>query len=224
MVDAIKLETQERTKFGKGAARQLRREDLIPAVVYGHGGETSHIVLPGHETFLAVRTANALLDVQIDGKSQITLVKDVQRNPVTRIIEHIDLLAIKKGETVEVTVPITVTGESASGTVVTVEMLQLVITAPVFSIPENIEVDVEGKEEGTQIRVGDLALPNEVTTAVDPEDVVVSVNLPIVDEELEAADAEAAEAAAEEASDDADAEGAEDSESEESGDEGSSEE
>lgn len=199
MVDSIKLETTDRTAFGKGAARKLRREGLIPGVVYGAAGETSHIALDGHETFLAVRgNANALITVKVNGKDQLTLLKDVQRNPVTWDIEHVDLLSIKAGEMVEVTVPVVTVGEPAPGTVVTTEILEILIECDVISIPSAIEIDVEGKEEGTQIRVGDIDLPKGVTTDLDDEELLVSVNFPIVDEELEAADAEAAEAASEE--------------------------
>ena len=220
MVDTIKLDATERTDFGKGAARRLRREGQIPAVVYGHGGDTAHLALPGHETFLAIRgNANALLTVPVAGKDQMVLVKDVQKNPVTRQIEHIDLLAIKAGETVVVTVPITTEGEPAPGMVVTTELLQIDVTAPVTEIPEAIVVNVEGKEQGTQIRVADLDLPKGVTTEVDPEELLVSVNEPIVDAELEATDAAAAEEAAEEAA----AEAGE-AEAEESAEETSSEE
>lgn len=198
MVDSIKLETIERENFGKGAARQLRRDGKVPAVVYGHAGETAHIALDAHETNLAIRgNANALLTVTVGGKDTLTLVKDVQRNPVTRVLEHMDLLGIKAGETVDVVVPVTTVGEPETGTVVTVEVLQLAVSAPVTEIPEAIEIDVEGKEEGTQIRVGDITLPKGVTTEVSEEELLVSVNFPIVDEELEAADAAAAEEAAE---------------------------
>ena len=215
MVDSITLTTTAREKFGKGAARQLRRDGLIPAVVYGHGGETTHIALEAHETFLAVRSnANALITVKVAGKNQLTLLKDVQRNPVSRIIEHIDLLAIRAGELVDVTVPVTTVGEPASGTVVTTEVLHLAIKAPADAIPEAIEIDVEGKEEGTQIRVADVDFPKGVTTDIEEDELLVSVNFPIVDTELEEADAAAAEAAAEEdesGSDDSDEKSDEDS-------------
>lgn len=213
MVDSVKIETTVRENFGKGFARRMRREGLVPGVVYGHGGETAHIALPGHETALAIRgNANALLTVTVDGKDQLVLVKDVQRNPLTRFLEHVDLLAIKAGETVTVTIPVVTVGEPESGTVVTVETLQIDVTAPVTEIPESIEVDVEGKEEGTQIRMGDIELPKGVTTEVEDEELLVSVNFPIVDEELEAADAALAEEAAEEG------ERGEEGDSEESGD------
>ena len=96
MADYTKLAAEVRTKFGKGAARKLRAADKIPAVVYGHGTEPKHISLPGHETMLLVRTANAVVDLDIEGAAQLALVKDVQRDPVRQIIEHIDLVVLRR--------------------------------------------------------------------------------------------------------------------------------
>ena len=114
----IKLAATARTEFGKGAARRLRRAHQIPAVLYGHGTEPVHVALPGHETMLAVKgAANALFEIQLDGKPVLALAKDVQRDPVKNIIEHVDLLIVRRGEKVQVEVPVTVVGESAPGTI-----------------------------------------------------------------------------------------------------------
>ncbi|MEZ7898917.1 MAG: 50S ribosomal protein L25/general stress protein Ctc [Flaviflexus sp.] len=190
MVDSVKLTSDVRSDFGKGAARRLRREGKIPAVVYGHGGDTIHLALDAHETFLAVRhNANALVTIKVDGKDQLALVRDIQRHPMTWDIEHIDLIGVRKGEQVEVTIPVTVVGESAPGTVVTTDILSLVVKADATAIPENIEVDVEGKPEGTQIRIADIVFPESVTTEMDPEDLVVSVIVPQADAAIEEVDA-----------------------------------
>lgn len=208
MVQAVKLPSTVREDFGKGAARRLRRDGQIPAVVYSKGEETVHIALDAHETFLTVRyNQNALVTLNLDGNKQLALVRDIQRHPMTWDIEHVDLIAVKAGEQVEVTVPVYTIGESAPGTVVTTDIFEITILADATQIPESIEVDVEGKEEGTQFRVADLPLPAGVTTEMDPEELVVSVNIPQIDTELEEADAAAA-AEASEASED----GASDSE------------
>ena len=112
MADNTKLAAEIRTKFGKGAARKIRANDKIPAVVYGHGTEPKHITLPGHETMLIVRTANAIIDLDIEGTAQLALVKDVQRDPVRQVIEHIDLVVVRRGEKVSVDVPVVIEGES----------------------------------------------------------------------------------------------------------------
>ena len=190
---ANKLIATTRTEFGKGAARRVRREGLIPAVLYGHGTEPRHVTLPGHEVFLIVRhSRNALLEVEIDGGSELALVKDVQVNPVIRQIEHMDLVLVRRGEKVTVNVPISVVGEPFAGTVASVELFELEVLAPAISIPEAIEVSVEGAEDGTIIRVGDLKLPEDVTTEIDPESPVVVVSTPTQTAE-DVADEEAAE-------------------------------
>ena len=200
MAKAPKLSSTDRNDFGKGAARRLRRAGQIPAVVYSAGEQTHHIALDAHETFLTVRhNQNALVTLTVAGKKQLALVRDIQRHPMTWDIEHVDLIAVKAGEQVEVTVPVYVTGEPAPGTVVTTDLFELTILADATQIPESIEVNVEGKEEGTQFRVADLVFPEGVTIEMDPEDLVVSVNVPQVDTALEEADAAAAAEASEEA-------------------------
>src|SRR5690606_4715582 len=122
MSDENKVVAETRTSSGKGFARRLRADGKIPAVIYGHGTDPVHVALPGHQVSLIIRRANALLELDVDGKDQLTLVKDVQRDPVRQIIEHIDLLVVKKGEKVQVEVPLLTVGESFSGTIVTNEV------------------------------------------------------------------------------------------------------
>ena len=126
-----KLVAETRTQFGKGAARKIRRDHKIPAVMYGHGTEPVHITLPGHETMLALKHANALLTIVIDGDEQLALAKDVQRDPIKPVIEHVDLVIVRKGEKVVVDVPVHLEGEAAPETVVTTDhtSLQLEVVA-----------------------------------------------------------------------------------------------
>ena len=112
-----KVVADQRETFGKGAARKIRAVGKIPAVLYGHGTDPQHVTLPAHQVGLLIRKANAVLDLQIDGKSQLALVKDVQKDPVRQIIEHIDLIVIKRGEKVQVEVPVHVEGEPFAGTI-----------------------------------------------------------------------------------------------------------
>ena len=96
-----KVVAEVRENFGKGYARRLRAAGKIPAVIYGHGTDPVHITLPGHETLLALRTANALLSIEVDGgAAQLALPKQVQRHPVRHTIEHVDLLIVRRGERV----------------------------------------------------------------------------------------------------------------------------
>lgn len=181
-----RIKAEVRTEFGKGAARRIRREGNIPAVVYGHGNEPIHLTLPGHETQMAIKHggANALLELEVDGKDQLALTKQVQASPILRIIEHIDFVTVKRGQKVHVDVPIHVVGEVADDEGVAMAEVQAVeIEAEATHIPEYIEVDVEGAEIGTQIHASDLVLPEGSTLFTDPEDLIVHVT--VVHEEPE---------------------------------------
>lgn len=202
MSEDTKVKAELRESFGKGFARRLRAAGKIPAVIYGHGTDPVHVALPGHQVSLIIRRANALLELDIDGKDQLALVKDVQRDPVHQIIEHIDLLVVKKGEKVVVEVPIVVTGESFSGTIVTVDLATIKLEVEATHIPQHVEVSVEGLEEGSHITAGDVTLPKGATLLDEPDVLLVAVSLPAAEVAEEGAEeaapsASGAEAAAE---------------------------
>jgi large subunit ribosomal protein L25 len=207
MSDDNKLEAQVRDQFGKGAARKIRAAGKIPAVIYGHGTEPQHVTLPAHEVSLILRKANAVLDLDIAGKNELTLVKDVQKDPVRQIIEHIDLIVVKKGEKVQVEVPVHVVGESAPGTVLEQEAHTLLVEASALSIPDAVQISVEGVEAVSHLLASQVELPSGVTLLADAETLVVSVVLPTVAAVDETEGAEEAPAAAEAAADEAAAEG-----------------
>jgi large subunit ribosomal protein L25 len=183
-----KISAETRTEFGKGAARRIRRDDKIPAVVYGHGNETVHVTLPGHDTMMALKHggSNALLELQIEGKPQLALTKAVQIDPIRRIIEHIDFVAVRRGEKVTVDVRVHLTGSAASETVVVTENTTVQIEAEATHIPENIEISIEGLPAGTQILAGQLDLPEGSTLLVDPETLIVNIREQQSEEALEA--------------------------------------
>jgi len=192
MSEDTTVHAELRENFGKGFARRLRAAGKIPAVLYGHGTDPVHVALPGHQMLLLVRRANALIELDIAGKSQLALVKDVQKDPVHQIIEHIDLVVIKKGEKVEVDVPVVVVGESFSGTIVNLDATSVSLAVEATHIPEHVEVDVEGLEEGARITAGELTLPRGATLVTDPEVLVVAVSVPAAAAADEAAEDEAA--------------------------------
>ncbi len=186
-----KLTAETRTQFGKGAARKIRRDNKIPAVMYGHGSEPVHITLPGHESMLALKTSNALLTIVLDGKEQLALAKDVQRDPIKPVIEHIDLVVVRKGEKVVVDVPVHVEGEAGPETVVTTDHTSLQLEVEATHIPESVAVSVEGLQAGTQVLAGQIALPEGSVLVTDPEALVVNVTAQVTAEALEAELAEA---------------------------------
>ncbi len=216
MSDVNKIVAEPRDQFGKGFARRIRAAGKIPAVIYGHGTEPQHVTLPGHEVGLILRKANQVLELDISGKTQLALVKDVQKDPVHQIIEHLDLVVVRKGEKVIVDIPVHVEGESVAGTIAALDANTLSVEAEATHIPERLTVDIEGAEEGTQIFARDIELPEGSTLISDPDTLVVNVTVPAAVDLGEAAAAEAAEAAegeegaeGEAAEGDADAEGGE---------------
>ena len=194
----IKLSAEQRTEFGKGAARRIRRDNKVPAVLYGHGTDPIHVTLPGHDTMLALKTPNALLSIDLGSDNHLALPKQVQRDPLKGFIEHVDLLIVKRGEKVTVDVALNVVGEAAPGALVVTENATVSLEAEATHIPTDIEVSVEGLEAGSHVTAGQIALPGDATLTIDPETVVVSVAAPQVDESD--ADAEAALADADAAS------------------------
>ena len=206
------IQAEPRTEFGKGAARRIRRADKVPAVLYGHGSDPIHVTLPGHDTMLALKHggANALLTLTVDGKEQLALPKQVQRDPVKGFLEHIDLLIVKKGEKVTVDVPVHLEGEPAPDALVVTEHATVTVEAEATHIPETIVVSIEGAAVGSQILVKDLQVPGGVTVLGDEETLVVNVTHAPTAEELEAEREEAeAEAGIEREEPEAPAEGAE---------------
>ncbi len=196
MSDKLTLTAEKRTEFGKGAARRARAAHQIPAVIYGHGSEPVHILLPGHETMMALKHSNALLTIKLDGKSELAIAKDVQIEPVRRAIEHVDLLLVKKGEKITVDVPVHVTGESFAGTIHVVEHATIQIAAEATHLPEALEVSIEGLEEGARVHASEIALPKGAELITDPEAAVVVISVPR-GAAADDAEGEATEAAAE---------------------------
>ncbi|MEU9306683.1 50S ribosomal protein L25/general stress protein Ctc [Streptomyces sp. NPDC048256] len=187
----VKLAAETRTEFGKGAARRIRRDSKVPAVVYGHGVDPVHITLPGHELQLALRTPNVLLSLEIDGKTQLAIPKAVQRDAIKGFLDHVDLLLVKRGEKVNVEVYVHTEGELAPGAYLLEHVLStLNVEAEATHIPESVTVSIAGLEAGAAILAKDIPLPKGTTLATD-EDAVV---LQVLAAQAEEAPAESAEA------------------------------
>ncbi|MGW3635751.1 50S ribosomal protein L25/general stress protein Ctc [Streptomyces sp. NPDC005122] len=172
----VKLAAEPRTEFGKGAARRIRRENKVPAVVYGHGADPVHIALPGHELQLALRTPNVLLTLDIEGKTELAIPKAVQRDAIRGSIEHVDLLTVKRGEKVNVEVYVHTEGELAPGAYLLEHVLStLTVEAEATNIPESVTVSIQGLEAGAAILAKDIPLPKGTTLAIDEDAVVLQV-------------------------------------------------
>jgi large subunit ribosomal protein L25 len=177
----IRIASEPRTEFGKGAARRIRRSDKVPAVVYGHGTAPLHVSLPEHELMLALKHANVLLELDLETGRELTLPKSVQRDPVRLSLEHVDLVIVKRGERVIVEISVRVTGTPASGGVIDQAHPTVTVEASATAIPEEVVIDLDRAEPGTVVHASDLPLPEGTVLALDADTVIVHVLAPQVE-------------------------------------------
>lgn len=192
----VEIKAVKRTEFGKGASRRARRAGQTPAVLYGHGSDPLHLLLPAKELFLALRTANALFRIEVEGEKQpvLALPKQVQRHAILPEVEHVDFLLVKAGQKVAVEVAVVITGEPQPGLMVNHDLVAVPVLAPVADIPEQVEVSVEDLEVGASVLVSDIKFPGEVEPDIDTETLVASIVLPDEEPEEPETDAEGEEA------------------------------
>lgn len=196
--NTISLEGEVRDQFGKGVARRLRVANKIPATIYAGGNQPVFVTLPMKETTLALRHTNALFTIKFGEDSKIAVVKDVQRNPVKRIVEHVDFYEVKAGEKIDVEVPVFVEGTPKGVAVAFVDIQELKVRADVSNLPERIVINVDGMTDGTKVFAKDVELPEGAELDIDdPEESVVTVEVPedATESTAETADATAAPAA-----------------------------
>jgi large subunit ribosomal protein L25 len=175
-VSEVRIAAEPRTEFGKGPARRTRKAGKVPAVLYGHGTDPRHIMLPGHELMLALKAANVLLRLQgLDGGEELALPKDVQRDPLKGFLEHVDLLVVKSGEKVTVEVPIQLVGDIAPDGMLDQQLIQVSLEAEATHIPQSIEVDIEGMVVGDAVHAKDLKLPSGATLDAEDDALVLHV-------------------------------------------------
>jgi large subunit ribosomal protein L25 len=200
-VSEVKISAELRTEFGKGGARRTRRAGKVPAVLYGHGEKPQHIALPAREFAAAIRHGglNQVFTIDIVGGSGTTLAlpKAIQRDPIKDTYEHVDLIIVRRGEKVQVDVPINLVGEAARNTLVVTESTTLAVVAEAMHLPSGFDVPIDGLEAGSQITAGDVRLPDGVALAVEPDHVLAVVTAAQTAEELEGETAEGGAAAAE---------------------------
>jgi large subunit ribosomal protein L25 len=199
MAEIIKVTATPRSIHGTRPARRLRAEGKVPGVVYGLSTEPQPVTVEWRELRAALTTdqgLNAVIHLDVDGSSGPTLVKDMQRHPVRRDILHVDFLRVDLEKVIEVEVPIVLAGEALKVTqadgLVEQPLNALLVSSKPDAIPPQITVDISDLEIGDAIRVGDLTLPDGVTTPVDPEEAIVTGQVGITEADLEAAEAEAA--------------------------------
>jgi large subunit ribosomal protein L25 len=176
-VPEVKIAAETRSEFGKGVARRLRQDGRVPAVLYGHGTETRHLTLPAHDLMRALRTSNVLLRLEgLTKDGEIALPKAVQRDPIKNIIEHVDLILVRRGEKVTVEIPLRIIGEIAPGDgMLDQQLVQITVEAEATNIPRGLDVDIEGLELGQAVHASDLRLPEGVSLQVEPDTLILHV-------------------------------------------------
>jgi large subunit ribosomal protein L25 len=197
----VKIVGTTRTEFGKGASRRARRDGLVPAVIYGHGEKPLHITLPAKELGVALKQSNVLLDITIDGKNELTLPKVIVRDFLKQILEHVDLVLVRRGEKVVVSVPVHTVGEHDRDGILEHVHNTIDVRVDASSIPSFLEMDIQGLAAGSSKYAADVVLPAGVELESDPKTIVVHLS-----EKSTAAVEEAAPAATDAAAPAADAE------------------
>ena len=165
-----------RTEFGKGASRRARRDGLVPAVIYGHGEKPQHITLPARELGVALKQSNVLLDIVIDGKTELTLPKAIVRHPLKQILEHIDLVLVRRGEKVVVAIPVHAVGEHDRDGILEHVNNTIDVRVEATAIPNFLELNISGLAAGTSLYAGDVVLPSGVELESDPKMIVVHLS------------------------------------------------
>jgi large subunit ribosomal protein L25 len=194
-VSEVRLNAETRTEFGKGGARRTRRAGKVPAVIYGHGADPRHVALPAREFANAIRHggSNVLLTLEVEGSEQLAIPKSIQRHPIKGYFEHVDLLAVRRGEKVTIDVPVTIVGDVVPGGLLNVENTTISVEAEATHLPTSFEISIDDLAIGSQVLASDIELPTGSALITDPESVVAIIAEAPTAEDLEAEVAEAAE-------------------------------
>ena len=180
----ISIKGARRTEFGKGASRRSRRDGFIPAVIYGHGEKPQHVALPSRELGIALKTSNVLIDVVLDDHTELTLPKSVSRDPLTGLLEHIDLVIVRRGERVVVSVPVHTEGKYDQDGILEHINNSIEVEVDVTNIPAFLMLSMEGMVAGDSRYAADVVIPDGVKLISDPKMSVVHLSVKAAEEEV----------------------------------------
>ena len=180
----ISIKGARRTEFGKGASRRARRDGFIPAVIYGHGEKPQHVALPSRELGVALKTSNVLIDVVLDDHTELTLPKSVSRDPLTGLLEHIDLVIVRRGERVVVCVPVHTEGKYDQDGILEHTNNSIEVEVDVTNIPAFLMLSMEGMVAGDSRYAADVVIPDGVKLISDPKMSVVHLSVKAAEEEV----------------------------------------
>jgi large subunit ribosomal protein L25 len=191
MAESVAFVGQPRQPRGTGEARRLRRNGLIPAVVYGHGEETLSIALPKTELVNAIRHGVRVVDLRAGNKEEKAFIKDVQWDYLGKELLHVDFARVSMDERIVVDVPIELRGTAPgvnAGGVLDQPIHSVSIECLAISIPESIRANIQDLQIGGVVHVRDLVLPPDVKIITDPDAIVVHVTAPVAEPEAPAAE------------------------------------
>ncbi len=180
----ISIKGARPTEFGKGASRRSRRDGFIPAVIYGHGEKPQHVALPSRELGIALKTSNVLIDVVLDDHTELTLPKSVSRDPLTGLLEHIDLVIVRRGEKVIVSVPVHPEGKYDQDGILEHTNNSIEVEADVTNIPAFLMLNMEGMMAGDSRYASDVVIPEGIKLISDPKMTVVHLSVRAAEEEI----------------------------------------
>jgi large subunit ribosomal protein L25 len=190
MAESVVLEARPRTERGTQAARRLRRQGLIPAVVYGHKEATISLILPLEAVEKAIRHGVRVVDLRADGKQEKVLIKEVQWDHLGKHLLHVDFTRVAVDERIEVSVPVELRGTAPgvnAGGILDQPIHTLSIECLAMSIPDSIRVNIGELQVGQAIHVRDLHLPEGIRVRGDPEAIIVHITTPVAPPEPVAA-------------------------------------
>jgi large subunit ribosomal protein L25 len=194
----VKLVAEPREGTGKGVARKLRAAGRVPAVLYGHGMDSAALSVDARDLYHVLHTGagtNVLVDLVVDGSDHLIIPRDVQRDHIYGRFIHVDFLAVRRDEKLQLSIPVRIVGESVgvkAGGVVEHHLWELEVESLPGDVPEAIDADISNLEIGMSLRVSDLVAPKGATILTDPEESVVAVQQPQMAVELEEEEALAA--------------------------------
>lgn len=187
----LTIKCEKRDIFGKNASRRLRREGKVPAVLYGGNDPSIHLAIDKKDIFGILRSEsgeNTIFQTSFDSESKNTMIKELQTDPVTDEILHIDLIAISMDKVVRVSVPVVVAGEAvgvkAEGGFVDLITREIEVECLPADIPENLEVDISNLHLHQSIKIEEITFPKGVESVTEPHTLVVLIEAPTKEEEV----------------------------------------
>ncbi len=194
---SISIKAEKREAFGKNISRRLRKAGMIPAILYGANEATIPLIINKKDIFRILKLEsgeNTIFQVSFDSETRDAMIKELQRNPVTDELLHADLVHIAMDKLIRVSIPIVIVGDAVGvkteGGFVDFTAREVEIECLPKDIPEHLTIDISGLHLRQSFKVASMVLPENIRVISDPETILVHIEVPAAEEELEAAEEE----------------------------------